>query len=105
MGGCGKTALGLATAQAARDAGLRVFWVAAAELAGLAAAMLEVAAACGASSVECEQARVGHRSLLELVWARLDRAPFRWVVVFDSADDPDVLAGEGYPVAAGNGWV
>jgi hypothetical protein len=58
----------------------------------------------GATSAQIKQARVGMRSLTDLVWAR-QAATGPWVLVIDNADQPELLAADGGSAGDGNGVV
>ncbi|MEV1121481.1 tetratricopeptide repeat protein [Actinosynnema sp. NPDC049800] len=101
-GGFGKTTVALDVAR-----GLpRVWWVDASSRDSLVAGLAEVALQAGADSHEVQEAWAGRGgSAIELLWRNLDHQPEPWALVFDNADDPDVLAAANHRVADGNGWL
>ena len=90
-GGSGKSTVALAVAAAARDRGHLVWWVTAGDPNQVTRGMLAVATQLGAPVAELNaiQSTAGGADLL---WRRLDARAIRWLLVFDDADAPDVLA-------------
>ncbi|MGN9913241.1 hypothetical protein ACTMTJ_37445 [Phytohabitans sp. LJ34] len=66
---------------------------------------MDLALRIGATSDEVKQALSGPLSLIDLVWARLEALPDRWLLIVDNADDPSVLVQPGALVRDGNGIV
>src|SRR5436190_3576898 len=96
MGGLGKSTVALAAARMARERGYRVWWVRAADSALLTSGMLEVLRELGAPESVTAPVREGARTAPERAWEFLNRdhgAGRRWLLVFDGADNPAVLAG------------
>jgi CRP-like cAMP-binding protein/tetratricopeptide (TPR) repeat protein len=109
MGGLGKSTIALAAARMARERGYRVWWVRAADTAQLTSGMLEVLRELGAPEAVTGPVREGAQTAPERAWEFLnsDRgAGRRWLLVFEGADNPAVLAGAdaGTP-ADGTGWL
>ncbi|HEU5392095.1 MAG TPA: FxSxx-COOH system tetratricopeptide repeat protein [Streptosporangiaceae bacterium] len=109
MGGLGKSTIALATARMARERGYRIWWVRAADTAQLTSGMLEVLRELGAPEAVTGPVREGAQTAPERAWEFLnsDRgAGRRWLLVFEGADNPAVLAGAdaGTP-ADGTGWL
>jgi CRP-like cAMP-binding protein/tetratricopeptide (TPR) repeat protein len=109
MGGLGKSTIALSAARMARERGYRVWWLRAADTAQLTSAMLEVLRELGAPDSVTVPVREGSPAAPERAWEFLnsDRgAGRRWLLVFDGADNPAVLAGAdaGTP-ADGTGWL
>ncbi|HEX5289713.1 MAG TPA: FxSxx-COOH system tetratricopeptide repeat protein, partial [Streptosporangiaceae bacterium] len=109
MGGLGKSTIALAAARMARERGYRVWWVRAADTAQLTSGMLEVLRELGAPEAVTRPVREGAQTAPERAWEFLnsDRgAGRRWLLVFEGADNPAVLAGAdaGTP-ADGTGWL
>jgi hypothetical protein len=116
MGGVGKSTVATALAAQVRhgQVGRRrcdVWWVSVADRSSLASAMVTVAQHLGASDADLEVIATGQAAAPDRVWARLDRARRRWLLILDNADEPEVLA---RPVAtstaaatvdAGDGWL
>lgn len=106
MGGCGKTAVARALFQYATTEGNRVgLWVNAADRTSLRSGMLAVAADRGATEGELSAARNGLRAPADLVWERLDESEHPWLLVFDNADDPEILQDGGWLRASPQGTV
>jgi tetratricopeptide (TPR) repeat protein len=104
LGGCGKTTIALAVAQRATDLD-RVWWISGRDEATLATALVDLAVDVGVPLAEIRQAGAGFRSLVDLIWRRLDASPHRWLVVVDNADEPQMLAAETAGVGDGTGLV
>jgi tetratricopeptide (TPR) repeat protein len=104
MGGLGKTAIALATAERAQLKGRCVWWVRGERL-SLSADLLEVTRQLGARPYELEEARTGRRSAPALVWQYLRQAEPGWVLVVDGADEPEELSAEGRLLRDGGGWI
>jgi tetratricopeptide (TPR) repeat protein len=100
LGGCGKTTLALEVAYQARQRGVEVWWVPAVEPGGLAAGMRTVGRRLGVTDVELD-----HGDAADVIWHRLSARADPWLLVFDNADDPQVLAGPGRWVCEGLGWM
>jgi CRP-like cAMP-binding protein/tetratricopeptide (TPR) repeat protein len=109
MGGLGKSTVALTGARMARERGYRVWWVRAADTAQLTSGMLEVLRELGAPELVTVPVREGARNAPERAWKFLNgdhAGGRRWMLVFDGADNPTVLAGAdaGTP-ADGTGWL
>ena len=99
-GGTGTSTVALWLAREADRRGRRVWWVPAADARTLSTALLEVAAEAGARPGEVAQAIAGERDPADLLWRCLAQSP-PWLLVFDGAGDPGVLAGWLRPTAGG----
>jgi CRP-like cAMP-binding protein/tetratricopeptide (TPR) repeat protein len=109
MGGLGKSTVALAAARMAKERGYRVWWVRAADTAQLTSGMLEVLRELGAPESVTVPVREGSPTAPERAWAFLNGnhgTGRRWLLVFEGADNPAVLAGAdaGTP-ADGTGWL
>jgi CRP-like cAMP-binding protein/tetratricopeptide (TPR) repeat protein len=109
MGGLGKSTIALTAAKMARERGFRVWWVRAADTAQLTSGMLEVLRELGAPESVTGPVREGARTAPERAWEFLNGdhgVGRRWLLVFEGADNPAVLAGAdaGTP-ADGTGWL
>ena len=109
MGGLGKSTIALAATRMAKERGYRVWWVRAADTAQLTSGMLEVLRELGAPDSVTVPVREGSPTAPERAWTFLNGshgAGRRWVLVFEGADNPAVLAGAdaGTP-ADGTGWL
>ena len=109
MGGLGKSTVALAATRMARDRGCRVWWVGAADTASLTGGMLEVLRELGAPESVTVPVREGARTAPARAWEFLNGehiAGRRWLLVFDNADNPAVLAGADQTTPAdGTGWL
>ena len=109
MGGLGKSTIALAAARMAKERGYRVWWVRAADTALLTSGMLEVLRELGAPESVTVPVREGARTAPARAWEFLNGdhvAGRRWLLVFDGADNPAVLAGaEATTPADGTGWL
>jgi CRP-like cAMP-binding protein/tetratricopeptide (TPR) repeat protein len=109
MGGLGKSTVALAVARAAKARGWRVWWVAAGDAASLTGGMLEVLRELGAPESVTVPVREGAPTAPGRAWEFLNGmhpAGRRWLLVFDGADSPGVLAAAGSATPAdGTGWL
>src|SRR5690348_5966310 len=109
MGGLGKSTVALTAARMARERGYRVWWVRAADSAQLTSGMLEVLRELGAPESVTAPVREGARTAPARAWEFLNRdhgVGRRWLLVFDGADNPAVLAGADADTPAdGTGWL
>jgi tetratricopeptide (TPR) repeat protein len=109
MGGLGKSTVALAAVRMAKDRGYRVWWVSAADAASLTGGMLEVLRDLDAPESVIAPVREGARTAAARAWQFLDgehAAGRRWLLVFDGADNPAVLAGvDAMTPADGTGWL
>jgi CRP-like cAMP-binding protein/tetratricopeptide (TPR) repeat protein len=109
MGGLGKSTVALAATRMARERGYRVWWVAAADSVLLTGGMLEVLRELGAPESVVVPVREGSRTAPARAWEFLNSehaAGRRWLLVFDGADNPAVLAGvDATTPADGTGWL
>jgi len=108
MGGLGKSTVALAIARAAQGKGWRVWWVSAADTASLTGGMLEILRELRAP--ETVTGPVGDRAptAADRAWEYLNGANparGRWLLIFDNADDPAVLAGPGASPGDYIGWL
>lgn len=97
MGGLGKSTVALATAQTAQARGWRVWWVTAADAASLTGGMLEVLHQLGAPESVTRPVRQGSPLAAERAWTYLNAGHLhgRWLLIFDNADTPAVVAASG----------
>jgi hypothetical protein len=95
MGKLGKSTIALEATRMARARGYRVWWVGAADTALLAGGMLEVLRELRAPESVMAPVREGAATAPERAWEFLNGehlARRRWLLVFDGADNPAVLA-------------
>ena len=109
MGGLGKSTVALTAGRMARERGYRVWWVRAADSALLTSGMLEVLRELGAPESVTVPVREGARTAPARAWEFLNGdhvAGRRWLLVFDGADNPAVLAGaDATTPTDGTGWL
>jgi tetratricopeptide (TPR) repeat protein len=105
LGGTGKTAVALEMAERARSNGVRVWWLTARDQQTLTIDLLDLLAGLGTAQREIQQALSGVRSLIDLLWQRLEEHAEPWLLVVDNVDEPELLAAEGSHVSDGNGIV
>ncbi len=109
MGGLGKSTVALTAARMAKERGYRVWWVRAADTALLTSGMLEVLRELGAPESVTVPVREGARTASARAWEFLNGDHVggrRWLLVFDDADNPAVLAGaDATTPADGTGWL
>ena len=109
MGGLGKSTVALTAARMAKQRGYRVWWVHAVDTARLTSGMLEVLRELGAPESVTVPVREGARTASARAWEFLNGdhvAGRRWLLVFDGADNPAVLAGaDATTPADGTGWL
>ena len=108
MGGSGKTTVALELDRVLRGrfgGRVRVWWISAATMTGLQSGMRQLAAELGVPGPQIDRAWAGASSAIDLLWKWLDGYQGRWLLVLDNADDPQLLAAAGQPVAAGTGWI
>jgi CRP-like cAMP-binding protein/tetratricopeptide (TPR) repeat protein len=109
MGGLGKSTVALAAAKMAKDRGYRVWWLGATDTALLTSGMLEVLRELGAPESVIAPVREGARPAPARAWEFLNgehAGGRRWLLIFDGADHPAVLAGaDATTPADGTGWL
>lgn len=123
MGGAGKSTVAVSFAERVLRARIPwrrtlVWWVAAGDQASLAGALVTVARQLGAAGEDIDAIGAGTVDAPDRLWALLEGVRHhKWVLIFDNADDPSVLArptrapvggdvsGNVGSVADGTGWV
>ncbi len=106
MGGVGKTTVALRAGATARDRGDQVFWINATSAATMIEGLQAVAVLVGApEAIVAEAWARGGRPAAELLWRYLAAWERPWLLVFDNADDLDVLGCPGAALSDGTGWV
>lgn len=104
LGGIGKTTVALAAAREFVDMGRRVWWIPATNSSDLMLALLSL----GQSELQIPDGEIqdvlsGRRDVADLLWKYLDRQS-GWLLVFDNADDPNLLADSPSRFADGTGF-
>ncbi|MBO3674793.1 tetratricopeptide repeat protein [Streptomyces sp. NEAU-YJ-81] len=101
----GKTTVALSAAQRAKEAGVEVFWIRAGSAAAVADGMRHAALLAGASAEHVAHAwEKGGRPAADLVWRHLAILDRPWLLIFDDADDLNVLSCPGAALADATGW-
>jgi hypothetical protein len=105
-GGVGKTTLATTVANRVKARGNQVWWVSALDPVTLSQGLAAVARQLGGSG-EAEAVDRGAADAADRFWLLLDRADPGWLLVFDEADDPRVLAAGASPAGVQDltGWV
>jgi hypothetical protein len=101
MGGLGKSTVALATARVAKERGWGVWWVSATDAASMTGGMLEVLHQLSAPESVTRFVREGSPVAAERTWAFLNgtqQLGRHWLLIFDNADIPSVLSGDGFLV-------
>lgn len=104
MGGVGKSTVAAELARRARPE-RTVWWVSAADLSGLVAGIATVARSLGANEADLRAMTTLTGDGPDRFWALLDRTSPGWLLVFDNADQPDLLGVPGIPIGDGTGWI
>jgi Tetratricopeptide repeat len=102
LGGSGKSRLALELAHMAQGAGKQVWWV---QVNRVSSSMREVANQLGVPASQADRAWRGAGSATDLVWRHLNARMEPWLLIFDNADDPQVLSLPDDPVSDGTGWL
>jgi len=108
MGGLGKSTVALAVAEEARSRGWVVWWVSAGDATSLTGGMLEVLNQLGAPASVTQPVREGAPTAAERAWDFLNGhhpSAGRWLLIFDNADLPGLLAAPGTSPADYTGWL
>jgi tetratricopeptide (TPR) repeat protein len=108
MGGLGKSTVALAIAEQARVRGWLVWWVNAGDATSLTGGMLEVLHQLGAPASVTQPVREGAPTAAERAWDFLNghhQTSGRWLLIFDNADLPGLLAPAGASPADYTGWL
>ena len=105
-GGTGKTTVAAALAGHAQARGDQVWWISAADPVTLSQGLTTLAQQLGGARDVKAIAR-GAADAADRFWRLLENASPRWLLVFDEADDPQVLAAGGSPAGVQDltGWV
>lgn len=98
MGGLGKSTIALAAAETARAKKWRVWWVNATDIGSVNGGILEVLRQLDAPESVLQPIREGTPTAADQFWEFLNgshSAGRRWLLIFDNADTPAVLAAPG----------
>jgi tetratricopeptide (TPR) repeat protein len=105
-GGTGKTTVATALAEHAQALGQDVWWISASNPVTLLRGLTAVAWQLGEAGDVNAIAR-GEADATDRFWRLLENASSEWLLIFDEADDPQVLAAGGSPAGVQDlsGWV
>lgn len=104
LGGSGKTAIAIKTAQEAAGRGRMVWWVSGVSSSEFVTSMLHLARALGARESEIQEVLAGRGNTPDLVWKYLEQQE-KWLLVIDNLDDIRVLDVAETRARDGNGWL
>ncbi|MEU6430563.1 tetratricopeptide repeat protein [Microbispora sp. NPDC046973] len=104
LGGSGKTAIAIKTAQEAADRGRMVWWVSGVSSSEFVTSMVHIARALGARESEIQEVLAGRGKTPDLVWKYLEQQE-KWLLVIDNLDDIRVLDVADTRARDGNGWL
>lgn len=104
-GGTGKTTMATAIAECARALGQDVWWISAADPVTLLRDLTVVVRQLGEAD-DVNAIAGGEAGAADRLWRLLENASSRWLLIFDEADDPRLLAVEGSPAGVQDltGW-
>ena len=110
VGGAGKSTVAIAFAEMCRRRTFGrqhrdVWWVSAADESSLIGAVVTIARQLGAGQADLEVIRAGGLDGPERLWRLLDESGRPWLLVFDNADDPAVLAASHAQPGTGTDWL
>lgn len=91
LGGSGKTTIALEVARLHQEAGGLVWWVRASDAAALRQGLLSMAQDLGVTNAEIQEALTDGINLADVVRPRLEEI-HGWLLVLDSANDPDAFS-------------
>jgi tetratricopeptide (TPR) repeat protein len=106
MGGVGKSTLALSYAARCRDEGVEVLWVSASSRERFISSLRQVALVAGVPAGAVEDLwRLPERPAADVLWEHLASWQREWLLVFDNADDLEVLACQDSALGDLTGWV
>ena len=108
MGGVGKSTIALSIAEAAQKQGWRVWWVTALNSMSITGGMVEILHQLGAPLSVTQAVSEGAPTASARAWQFLNgshSAGRHWLLIFDNADDPAVLAAGSSNPADYTGWL
>ena len=105
-GGTGKTTTAAALAKHAQTLSVQVWWISAADPVTMSQGLTTVATKLGGAR-DIEVIARGGADAADRFWRMLNNASSRWLLIFDEADDPRVLAAGTSPAGVQDltGWV
>ena len=105
-GGTGKTTTAAAVAERTRALGDQVWWISAADPVTMSQGLRAVAGQLGGAR-DVEVIARGGADAADRFWRLLENASSRWLLAFDEADDPQMLAAGNSPAGVQDltGWV
>ncbi|GLW23107.1 ATP/GTP-binding protein [Microbispora amethystogenes] len=104
LGGSGKTAIAIKTAQEVAGRRRMVWWVSGVTSPEFITSMVDIARALGARENEVEDVLAGRGNPADLVWRYLERHK-KWLLIIDNVDDIRVLDVGTIKAGDGNGWL
>src|SRR5215472_4952697 len=104
LGGVGKSTIALAVIRKIKEVGIRGYWVSAIDRQIVQASMWRIARDLAGSESQLLGSPAEPGSV-DAVWDVLEGATAPWIIVIDNADNPQMLAADGYRLQAGNGWL
>jgi Tetratricopeptide repeat/Domain of unknown function (DUF4062)/NB-ARC domain len=104
MGGIGKSTVAAELARQMQPE-RRVWWVSAADPSRLVASLVTVARNLGASQADVRAIITQTGDGPDRLWALFEGTSPGWLLVFDNADQPDLLGVRGTPIADYTGWI
>ncbi|MFI1582962.1 tetratricopeptide repeat protein [Embleya sp. NPDC020630] len=106
-GGAGKTRVAEAVAEHVRAMGERVWWISAVDPVTMSRDLMVVAGQLGGAPHDLRAIARGSADAADRFWRLLDGVTPGWLVIFDEADDPRVLAAGNSPAGIQDltGWV
>ena len=101
LGGVGKSTIAVELYQwVERDEKRSAWWISASDADVLVEGLVSLARALGANHGDVEAVRSGSGAAQDRLWGLLEQARPGWLLVFDNADDPDLLGPRD-----GTGWL
>lgn len=104
LGGCGKTTAALWLAREAWQRGIQTWWIRCDDP-QFVESMLQIARELGAEQDALRSAYSDPAHAAALTWSLIRQCTARWLLIFDNADDPGVLAVGDEPVGTASAWV
>ncbi len=103
MGGVGKSTVAAELARRVQPDRL-VWWVPATDRSSVTGGVITIARRLGASWADLEALATQTGDAPDRLWALLEQGAQPWLLVFDNADQPEVLATQAAAVTDGTGW-